>query len=132
MQNRPTAAELLEAVRELLAGELLPTIQDDGLRFRVLIAANVLAVVERELIFGDPLRHAEWSRLCELLGAEMLESVADASTPNTVAALNIQLAATIRAEIDDSARIAPDGDLWQHVRQTLADQLAVANPKFVL
>ena len=47
--NRPTAQELAEAIEEFLAGELLPTITDQRLRFRTLVAMNALGIVYREL-----------------------------------------------------------------------------------
>ena len=47
-QDRPDAAELLESVAEYLFAELRPEVPS-GQRFRVLVAANVCAVVAREL-----------------------------------------------------------------------------------
>ena len=49
MQDRPAAGELLAAVRDFLQQEILPTLSDHRLKFRTLIAANVLTVVEREV-----------------------------------------------------------------------------------
>ena len=46
--DRPTAAELAAAVREFLETELLPTLDDQRLRFRTLVAMNALSIVERE------------------------------------------------------------------------------------
>jgi aminoglycoside phosphotransferase (APT) family kinase protein len=46
--GRPTARELLEAVREFLA-EQVATDTDRGLAYQGRVAANVLAIVEREL-----------------------------------------------------------------------------------
>ena len=39
--DRPTPAELLEAVREFMAGEILPMLDDHRLKFRTLVAMNV-------------------------------------------------------------------------------------------
>jgi hypothetical protein len=132
MQNRPTAAELLDTVRELLTTEILPTVQEDGLRFKVLIAANVLAIVGRELTSGDPLLREELDRLLHLL-PESPEAV-DTTTPiaEKIGALNTQLAALIRTTPAESTSIEPGGDVWTHVKQTLREQLTVANPKFTL
>jgi hypothetical protein len=47
--DRPTAAELAEAVREFLESEVLPVAADDRLRFRTLVAMNALGIVHREL-----------------------------------------------------------------------------------
>ena len=49
MSDRPTAQELTEAIQEFLGGELLPTITDQRLRFRTLVAMNALGIVYREL-----------------------------------------------------------------------------------
>ena len=49
MSERPTAQELAEAILEFLGGEILPTISDPRLRFRVLVAMNALGIVHREL-----------------------------------------------------------------------------------
>ena len=49
MTERPTAQELMEAILEFLAGEILPTVTDQRLRFRLLVAMNALSIVHREL-----------------------------------------------------------------------------------
>lgn len=49
MSERPTAQELTEAILEFLAGEILPTLTDRRLRFRMLVAMNALSIVYREL-----------------------------------------------------------------------------------
>jgi Domain of unknown function (DUF6285) len=47
--ERPTAQELAEAIQEFLGGEILPTLTDPRLRFRMLVAMNALGIVYREL-----------------------------------------------------------------------------------
>ena len=49
MQDRPHAAELAQAVREFIETEVLPGIDDPRLRFRTLVAANGLGILEREI-----------------------------------------------------------------------------------
>jgi hypothetical protein len=49
VSERPTAAELAEAILEFLGGEILPTVTDRRLRFRTLVAMNALSIVYREL-----------------------------------------------------------------------------------
>ena len=49
MTERPTARELTEAIQEFLGGEILPTLADPRLRFRMLVALNALSIVYREL-----------------------------------------------------------------------------------
>jgi len=49
MNDRPTAAELVEATREYLETEVLPALDDQRLRFRTLVAINALGIAQREL-----------------------------------------------------------------------------------
>ena len=51
--DRPTAAELVEATREFLETEILPTLTDRRLRFRTLVAINALGIAQRELESGE-------------------------------------------------------------------------------
>jgi aminoglycoside phosphotransferase (APT) family kinase protein len=51
--GRPTASELLEAVREFLTGEVMPATSGQ-VAFHARVAANVLAIVARELELGPP------------------------------------------------------------------------------
>ena len=53
MTDRPTAPELVEAVREFLEHEILPTLDDHRLRFRTLVALNALGIAERELTSSE-------------------------------------------------------------------------------
>ncbi|MFN2469150.1 MAG: DUF6285 domain-containing protein [Gaiellaceae bacterium] len=47
--DRPTPAELAEAVREFLEREILPGLDDHRFRFRTLVAINGLGILQREL-----------------------------------------------------------------------------------
>jgi hypothetical protein len=49
MADRPTAPELVEAVWEFLSAEVLPTLDDQRLKFRTLVAMNALEIARREL-----------------------------------------------------------------------------------
>jgi hypothetical protein len=49
MPDRPNASELIEAVFEFLAGEVLPVADDQRLKFRTLVAMNALGIARREL-----------------------------------------------------------------------------------
>jgi hypothetical protein len=63
--DRPTAAELVEATREFLESEIHPTLTDQRLRFRTLVAINALGIAQRELESGE-----------EMLSPEELEELA--------------------------------------------------------
>ena len=49
MADRPDAGELLEAVLEFLATEVLPEATDQRRKFRTLVAINALGIARREL-----------------------------------------------------------------------------------
>ena len=53
MPDRPNALELIEAVTEFLAGEVLPTATDHRQKFRTLVALNALGIAYRELQSGE-------------------------------------------------------------------------------
>ena len=55
MGDRPDAAELVEAVWEFLAEEVLPNAPDQRARFRTLVAMNALGIARRELASEEPL-----------------------------------------------------------------------------
>ena len=126
MQDRPTAVELLNAVRGFIEQDLLPDLQGRK-RFHALVAANVLAIVARELEDEEPGLAAEWQRLRELL------AVPDAAPPArltelraTVRTLTERLVARIRAGDADAGPFA--AAVRAHVRATVAEKLRIASP----
>lgn len=105
--DRPTAAELVDAVAEWIRRDVVDgeTAVD---AFHGRVAANMLAIVRRELELGEGQRRAHEARLARL-------GVVD----------DAELAARIRAgELD-----GPDvrSEVWASVR----DKLAVANPRYL-
>jgi hypothetical protein len=107
--DAPSAAELVESVREWLQTEAL-AVADVRFQYLARVATNALAIVERELALGTAQAAAHEHRLHTL-------GVADEA----------ELAAAIRSgELDD--RMDEVRTLvWQSVR----DKLAVANPKYL-
>lgn len=107
LHGRPTAAELIEAVREFLERDVRDA-TEGRVRFHARVAANALAIVERELAAGsEPVRrHAD--RLATL-------GVAD----------DAELARQIRGGAFD--------DRWAELLQALDasvdDKIRVANPR---
>ena len=106
--GRPTAAELVEAVREYLDAELERGV--DGARFERRVARNALGIAERELVLGPTLAAAHAARLAALGFA------GDGA-----------LASALRSGALD--------DEWDSVAPALAasarDQLLVANPAYL-
>jgi Domain of unknown function (DUF6285) len=115
MQDRPTAPELLESVAEYLFGELRPEVPREQ-RFKVLVAANVCAVVAREIRAGDAPDREDLALFRELLGD-------DVDDPRAAAA---ELSRRLRAgELDERIdELVPR--LEEHVRR----QLEVARPGY--
>ncbi len=109
LHGEPTAAQLVEAVREYLERDVLES-TDGRVRFHARVAINALAMVERELADGPAMAVAHAARL-HALGYDGDES----------------LAAAIRAgELDerwDEAKAA--------VTASVIDKLKVANPKYL-
>jgi hypothetical protein len=71
MSDRPTAAELVEAVSEFLSGEVLPAADDHRLKFRTLVAINALAIASRELAASNNLllSHEDVTKLARRIRA---------------------------------------------------------------
>lgn len=115
MAERPTAAELVEAVREFLERDVAERLEGRD-AFQVRIAINALGIVERELTNGPALDAAEHARLAALLDRD-----GDLETLRRAAA------ASIRAGDLDSKR----AELLAMLRDTTAERLAVTNPRYL-
>jgi hypothetical protein len=96
-------------VREFLESEVLP-VAEGRVRFHVRVAANVVAMVARELVLGPDQATEHAARLARL-------GVADEA----------QLAEAIRSGSLDS-RLE---EVRAVVRSTVVDKLAVANPGYL-
>ncbi len=108
LHDRPTALELLEAVREFLETDVL-TVTEGQVRFHTRVAINALAMVQRELAAGDAPAQAHADRLARLGYAD------DAA-----------LAAALRAgECDDVL-----GEVAAVLHPAVEAKLAVANPNW--
>ena len=128
MQDRPTATELLAAVRSFLQQEVVPAFEGRR-RFHALVAANVLGVVERELAGEERALLGEWRRLAALLGARGDEPVRLELLRDGVRALDAELTRRIRA---GDADVGPFGEaVRRHLRATVVEKLRVANPRFL-
>ena len=105
----PTAAELVEAVREWLERDVAPEAHG-RLRFHARVAVNMLAIVERELVLGPAQAEAHAERLARF-------GVAD----------DAELARRIRAgELDDRL-----DEVKAAVAASVRDKLTVANPRYL-
>ncbi len=116
MQDRPTAPELLDAVAEYLFGELRPNVPGEQ-RFKVLVAANLCAVVARELRAGQEPDRRDLELFAGLLG-----DAGEVEAERAAAAL----AARIRSG-DYDERLP---ELVAALREHVARKLAVARPGY--
>jgi hypothetical protein len=115
MQDRPTAAELVAAVRDFLEQDVMAAVEG-RVAFHTRVSVNALGMVERELALGPELEQQERERAVALLGQT-------ASTRE----LEGELARAIRA----GERTFDDADVVAYVRATVRDKLRIANPKYL-
>ena len=128
MQSRPAHTDLLEAIAELLLKEVLPKVQDDeALAYKTLVSWNMLGIIGRELKTGEGFVDSELQSLGEILG-EKSSAQSYQGKMEQALELNKKLAAVIRdkkiGEMADSPKI------WNHLKNTLKDNLSIANPRF--
>jgi hypothetical protein len=128
MQDRPSALELLAAVRAFLEDDVVPVLEGRR-RFHALVAANVLGVVERELTGEDAQLRAEWTRLSALLGAPGTAPDDRETLRGGVRDMTTSLSARIRAGDADTGELA--ARVRAHLTQTTLEKLAVANPRLL-
>jgi Domain of unknown function (DUF6285) len=129
MQDRPSVEELIAAVASFLERELLPTVADQRLRFRGLVAANLLAVAARELGEGDAPLLAARDRLQDLLGHAPSSAPDRGALRAETAQLAADFAARIRAgQYDDPTAFAAALDTAEWL---VAEKLRVASPRFL-
>jgi hypothetical protein len=116
-QDRPNAAELLSAIADFLREEAIPALDrsEPRLGFQMRVAVNALAILEREARQGPDADHREHERLRKLLGRE-----------GTLEELNRVLAQQLRTGQRDER----DAALMAHLEATIADKIAIANPKW--
>jgi len=120
-QDRASAEELLGGVEAFLRKDVLPQLSGASI-YKCRVAANILSIVQRELALGESADSAELQGLQELLGRGG-EGVSRSAQLDD---LNAELCASIRSGELDGQRAA----VMTHVRSSLQDKLAIANPKY--
>lgn len=114
-QDRPTAAELIQSVREFLEHDVMGA-TEGRVQFHTRVAANALGMIERELTDGPAYADAERARAAALLGHD-----------GDVRTLEREVAAGIRdGSLDDRLDAVRN-----HVRATVREKLLVANPGYL-
>ncbi len=117
--DRPTAAELVDAVTEFLERDLQPSL-DGRLAFLTRVSVNALRIVRREMDLGPELDAVRRTGLRELLGT-------DAGATATTRELDAELARRIRDGSLDGAR----PELTAYLRATLRLQLDIVHPGYI-
>jgi hypothetical protein len=125
-QDRPGAPELLDSLAEFLAGEVAEWAPREK-RFQVLVAANLCAILGRELRSGpEPLRD-DLALMYELLGVEPPDpELAEPELRDAVRAAEAELAGRLRAGELDERLDEVASRLAEHVRR----KLEVARPGY--
>jgi hypothetical protein len=114
MYDPPSPQTLVTAVREFLEQQALPKLEGRT-AFHARVAANALAIVERQLEQGPERDVAEERRLVALLGRH-----------GGLDELNRELCRRIR----DGALGLEDDALMDHLRETTLAKLAADQPRY--
>jgi hypothetical protein len=128
MQDRPNAIELVAAVRGFLETDVVGAFTGRR-RFHALVAANVLAIVERELAGEEDRIVDEWRRLAALLDVPGDPPPRLDLVRRGVRDLEEQLTERIRAGDADEGDFADR--VRTHLRATVLEKLRIANPKYL-
>ena len=107
--DRPTAIELLEALREWMERDLMPGVEG-RLQFHTRVAINMIDIVAREIEMGKAQEDSH---------EQLLKSLGVASDAALVAA--------IKSGQYDSELVA----LLARLRPAIEDKVRVANPKYL-
>ena len=113
-QDRPTAAELLEAVREFVERDAQPGLEGRA-SFHARVAVNALGIVERELVLGPASEAPVAQRLAALLGRS--------GTPR-------ELADAFAGAIRDGSLDDREAETIDAVCALVHAKLAIANPRY--
>jgi hypothetical protein len=129
MNDRPSAAELSDAVRHFLEAELLPALSDARLRFQTLIAANVLGIVARELPAEEAHLAEEQALLGRILHQEQSRPATLAELRQAVLRGNWELCERIKAGAFDEGEAFRQ--LAEQLRAVVVRKLEIANPRYL-
>ena len=128
MQQRPDVLALLRAVESFLTTDVRPAVTDRAIRFRLLIASNLLSQAAAELEHDDALRGAELASLRDALQAPPRASpTSSGERAETIAALDTALAAMVRNPNTTQNQLST---IRMHLLQTLGDTLETTDPRF--
>lgn len=113
-QNRPTALELLGAIKSFLEADVKPELEDHT-AFNMMVALKSLDIVQRELEMGPEFAKSEKARLMEILGHD-----------GTLGALNQELTTRIR----EGSLSLDDAKVKAHLVATTKAKVQIDQPKY--
>jgi hypothetical protein len=136
VQYRPDAKEILLAIQDLLLKEILPKIEsDDLLSYKSLVSWNMLGVLAREYDKEEDFIKQEFDALLSLSlmngeinhTSEEFLSLTKKEKSIILQSLSKSLAKAIR-----SSKVSTiDSPIWDHIKVTLKNNLAISNPRFI-
>lgn len=115
MQDRPTAAELLRDIAELLEGEALQATKG-ALRHKIRVAGNLCRILEREVAAGPAHEANEVELLANLL--------AEPSDGRTSEALRL----AVGSRLDTGRDASFEADAWTALVAIVRGKLAIVKP----
>jgi hypothetical protein len=118
MQPRPTAAEILAAIVPVLENEAVPALSGP-VQHHARVAANLAAIVERELLLATASDERERQALVALLPD-------GASDPHDLVGVRRELADALRAGLADDREV--DARVWTVLMDATRADLAICKP----
>lgn len=125
MHDRPTAAELLEAVRHFLETDVVPALEGPK-KFHARVAANVMSILTREWQLEEGQLAAEWSSATALLGETTALPATRAEVREQLGRMTERLCERIRGGDADAGPWR--GEVLRHLRLVVRQKLEVASP----
>jgi hypothetical protein len=125
VNDEPRAEELLRAVERFLEREVVGRLEGVP-RFHARVAANVVAMVAREIETQDEHLRGEWDRLTALLDDEASWPAAREAQLGALRERNETLSERIRSGDADTEPFRTD--VLTHLRRTIDDKMVVSRP----
>jgi hypothetical protein len=125
VNDEPRAEELLRAVERFLETDVVSRLEGVQ-RFHARVAANVVAMVAREIETGDAHLGGEWLRLGELLEEGGALPRGREETFSALRERNESLCHRIRAGDADAEPFR--AAVLAHLRRTVAEKMEVSRP----
>jgi hypothetical protein len=126
VQPRPTAAELLATVAEVIERDIVPAL-DGPVQHHARVAASLVAIVERELRLGPAASAVELGAIQRLLsGPDPTGGWADPATNASLPEARGHLATALREGLADDPAMARE--VWSALMEIARDDLAICKP----